>query len=472
MPSPIKITGLLALASAVSASPHNQHQRFHHRAAYPVSGWSGASNSTAPAGATGTGAYSEPTTTIHRTSTSTQTVYSTVTLQPSTGPEPQQANVADASSSSVCGATVTVTTKEIVTVTVTPGGGASAAPPTSSPAPAPVYSAETPSPAESKPAESTPLPTESKPVEYAVPSKPANYVAPSKPAGYPAETPKSPAPSTPAATAASSAPASSVAASPSSSSPAPKSSSPPASHGGSYSGAKRGLAYNDATLCSSLGSQFGFGYNWGQVENNDIGTMFIPMMHKPSDSTVQDWLANVDKAVKKGSTAVMGFNECDIASQCNMSPADACSAWKQYMNPVKEAHPDLTIIGPSISNGQAPMGLDWLSRFHEACPDASVDAANIHFYDVYDDKTIDRFTAHVEQAVKTYGKKVWITEFGLNPGSATEEQAASFLKDCMAYLDASDNVQGYSWFMVGEGENQLNAAGGLSAIGKIYAGSS
>lgn len=237
-----------------------------------------------------------------------------------------------------------------------------------------------------------------------------------------------------------------------------------------YSGAKRGLAYNDAELCSTFGSSYGFAYNWGQVENNDIGTMFIPMMHKPSDSSADEWLANVDKAVKKGSKAVMGFNECDIAAQCNLSPEAACSAWKEYMNPVKEAHPDITIIGPSVSNGQAPLGLDWLSRFHESCPDATVDAANIHFYDIYDEKTIDRFIAHVDKSAETYGK-VWVTEFGLNPGTATEEQAASFLKDCMQYLDNSDKVQGYSWFMVGTGENQLNAADGLSPVGKVYAGS-
>jgi hypothetical protein len=40
----------------------------------------------------------------------------------------------------------------------------------------------------------------------------------------------------------------------------------------------------------------------------------------------------------------------------------------------------------------------------------------------------------------------------------------------MAYLDGSDKVQGYSWFMVGDGENQLNSGNGLSAVGKVYAG--
>jgi hypothetical protein len=466
------MTGLLALAGSVAAVPHFQHHKFHHRAAYPVGGWGGASNGTAPAG-TGTAVYGEPTTTMATTSTSTETLYSTVFVKPSLYPAAHEANVADVSSSGVCGGTVTVTAKEKVTVTVTPGGGAAASPTTTpagngygapSSAPAAEYPASKPQPASSsKPAEYA---APSKPAEYAAPSKPAEYPAASKPAEYPAETPSSAAPSKPAET-----PAYSVPATPASSSSAAPSSTSGPGLGNMFTGAKRGLAYNNAELCSSFGSNFGFAYNWAQSESNDVGTMFIPMMHKPSDSTAESWLANVDKAVKKGSTAVMGFNECDIAAQCNMSPEAACSAWKEYMNPAKEAHPDLTIIGPSVSNGQAPLGLDWLSRFHDSCPDATVDATNIHFYDIYDDKTIDRFTAHVKQAAKLYGKKVWVTEFGLNPGSATQEQAASFLKDCMAYLDTSDDVQGYSWFMVGTGENQLNLADGLSPVGKVYAGS-
>lgn len=114
----------------------------------------------------------------------------------------------------------------------------------------------------------------------------------------------------------------------------------------------------------------------------------------------------------------------------------------------------------------------WLDNFHKVCPDAIVHATNIHFYDIYEDATIDRFKAQIEKAAANYGKPVWITEFGLNPGSASEEQAATFLKEAMEYCDSSDSVQGYSWFMVGTGENQLNTASGLSTLGSIYAGSS
>ncbi|KAH9869392.1 hypothetical protein IAQ61_006598, partial [Plenodomus lingam] len=460
---------LLALVSTAAAVPHfgaNPHAKFHgakaargHVKPYPANGWSGASNNTAVMPNPTASYPDDKTTTIDETTTSTQTLYTTVYVKPST-PAVAVASV----SSDQCGpATVTVTAKEKVTITVIGGGAGYTPAPQSSAAPVPSQSP--------------------------VPSKPDNeHVASSKPpADYPAATPEattsSPAPDYPAKTpeaaqttssmseyAVPSHPPNKPVVSSSSATPSPSPSpSPPSGNG--YTGHKRGLAYNAAHLCKTLAGKFGFGYNWGQVEKDDIGTQFIPMMHKPSDSSVEEWLGNVDKAVKKGTTAVMGFNECDHAEQCNMSPEVACASWKQYMNPVKSAHADITIIGPSVTNsGQPNMGLTWLSRFHDCCPEAIVDATNIHFYDIYEEGlTLERFKAQVKKANEIYGKPVWVTEFGLNPGSASSEQATIFLKGAMEYLDGAIYVQGYSWFKVGEGENQLNTNGGLSPLGEAYA---
>jgi hypothetical protein len=475
MPS-MKIS-LLAMASAVAAVPHyGAHSKFHNSMKpsgangakpYPTGGWGGYNSTAVPAGAASpTGSYPGQDTTIDVTSTSTTTVLKTVVVKPSGAAGASSAGVANVENATpaagTCGpATITVTASEKVTVTVTPGGGAGV-PQSSAPAVAesagngyPVGSSAVvapTTPAGEKASSAPAVPVSSKPEEAKTTpaaEKPtsAAYVAPSSAAEYK--------------------PSSVVATSAAVSSAAP---SPSAGSGNSYSGSKRGLAYNEASLCKTFGSKFGFGYNWGQVENNDIGTEFIPMMHGPSQSSADEWLANVEKAVAKGSKAVMGFNEPDIAAQANLSPDAACSAWKQYMNPIAAKHPDVTIIGPSVSNsGSNGQGLSWLSSFHDVCPDAIVQATNIHFYDIYESATIDRFKAQVEKAAALYGKPVWITEFGLNPGSATQEQAASFLKECMSYLDSSDKVQGYSWFMVGSGENQLNSANGLSAVGEVYA---
>ncbi|KAF3010639.1 hypothetical protein E8E13_004326 [Curvularia kusanoi] len=475
MSSMTKIS-LLALIGAAAAHPsYGAHSKFHAKAvrgaAYPTGGWSGNYNSTqVPAGTAATGS----TTTVDVTSTSTTTLYTTVY-----GSKPSQSAVVENVGSypagpvgaeskpagAQCGpATVTVTASEKVTVTVTPG--------VSTPYSAGVVSSSIALPS-SKVGQYdvssivvAPTPSAEKPV---VASSKAPEYSPYTPPAY-TPVPSSAAPVTSSAAQYSSAVPSSVVAP---SSAAPSSSAAPKPSGApTYSGSKRGLAYNDGELCSSFGKNFGFAYNWGQTESKDVGAPFVPMMHKPQDSSAEAWLANVDKSVKAGSKAVMGFNEPDIAAQANMSPEAACSAWKEYMNPIASAHPEVTILGPSVSNsGSANQGLQWLDQFHSSCPDAVVHASNIHFYDIYEEATIDRFKAHVEKAAAKYGKPVWVTEFGLNPGSATEDQAAAFLKQAMDYCDGSEHVQGYSYFMVGTGENQLNNGSGLSKVGQVYASS-
>lgn len=486
----ISLLTLISTAAAIPQYGHG-HSKYHTlkasqpygtgdgRPAYPTGGWSGGYNSTRVPHATGTGAYDdEKTTTLRSTITSTQTIHTTIYASRSSAVPVVVEDVT--TSASQCGLTVTVTASEKVTVTVTPSVSASSA---SAPAGvssvAPVESdydhevpassyiivSSTPAAVSSKAAEITsskvaevtsskvPEVTSSKVAEVTsskiaevASSKVEEYVAPTSSVISLVEKPVAAASSTVVSSAA----------------PSATGSSP------SYSGSKRGLAYNDASLCKALDGNYGFAYNWAQVENNDIGTSFVPMMHKPSDSTAEAWLANVDKAVKSGSKAVMGFNEPDHADQANLTPEAACTAWKEYMNPIASSHSDVTIIGPSVTNGAAPMGLDWLDRFHTACPDAIVHATNIHFYDIPSDETINRFKTQIQKAASLYSKPVWVTEFGLNAGSATDEQAASFLKQAMEFMDGSDLVQGYSYFMVADGANMLNAN---TLVGKAYASS-
>jgi hypothetical protein len=333
---------VLALVSAVAAVPHyGAHSKFHSLKPsggkpYPTGGWSGYNATAVPAGPTA-GKPEGHDTTIDVTSTSTTTQYKTVVIKPSgspTGDKP--AVVQDATTAAECGpATVTVTAKEKITVTVTPGGGADV-PKSSAAVPAESkgngYGAGAPS---SAPAAVSPAP----------PAEKTTKVTPED--TYPTKAPEAPTSKAEGYPVISSVVASSAAASVVVSSAAP-SKTPSSGSGNSYSGSKRGLAYNEASLCKSFGSKFGFGYNWGQVENNDIGTNFIPMCHGPTTSSSEEWLANVDKAAKKGSKAVMGFNEPDHSAQANLSPEAACSAWKEYMNPIASSHPEITIIGPSV----------------------------------------------------------------------------------------------------------------------------
>jgi hypothetical protein len=334
---------LLAMASAVAAVPHyGAHSKFHSlkpsgaHGGKPYPTWGGYNATTVPAGPTAGKPAGGQDSTIDVTSTSTTTQYKTVVIKPSGSPTGDSPAVAqDATPAAECGpATVTVTAKEKVTVTVTPGGGADV-PKSSAPAESKGngYGAGAPSsPPAEKPTKVTPEDTYPTKAPEASTSKPAEYPVISSMVNKPVASV-----------------ASSVVASVVVSSAAP-SKTPSSGSGNSYTGSKRGLAYNEAALCKSFGSKFGFGYNWGQVENNDIGTNFIPMCHGPDKGSATEWLANVDKAAKKGSKAVMGFNEPDHSAQANLSPEAACSAWKEYMNPIASSHPEMTIIGPSVRN--------------------------------------------------------------------------------------------------------------------------
>lgn len=476
MSSSVQFT-LLALVASAAAVPHYGHSQYHNKPSagtgkvYPTGGWWRNRNSTGlyPTGyPTGTGAsYDDTTTTIHETFYSTQTIVQTIyATRPVSSVQAQHVPTGPAGGQGSCGPeTIYVTATDKVTVTVGASEPSSAAPVVpsskaeesaytpsvapSSKAPEPVY---TPAPSSKAPEPVyTPAPSSSKVEEAAY--TPILTNIPNKGVEKPSEVSQV-AYSTQAA---SSAPAASTVAS-----------SP------SYSGSKRGLAYNDVTLTSGF-SGMGFAYNWGAAENGKLpaGTKYIPMCHRPNlYPNAADWFSKVEAAVKAGSNAVMGFNEPDHTEQANLTPEQACTAWSTYMNPIAEKFPSVTIIGPSVTNGPPPMGLDWLSRFHTACPGAKVHATNIHFYDIYDANTLSRFQAHIEKAAaQSNGQKLWVTEFGLNPGSATAAQAAEFLKGAMKYLDGNNAVQGYSYFMVGTGENQLNAGygGGLSSVGSVYA---
>lgn len=470
---------LLALVSTAAAVPHyGAHSKFHKPSgsgsgnAYPTGGWWRNRNSTAvyPTGyPTGTGVYDDTTTTIHETFYSTQTVVQTIYA---TRPAGSSVEVKDVSSTgaAACGPeTVYVTATNKVTVTVGAGNAASSdvyTPVPSSKAEEPAYTpassaaevissvaeAISSAPGYSAAPAPTPIPSSSAAAYesfISIPNKGVEKPSEVSQVAYPTQAPVV------------------SSAAPSSAAPSAAPTSP------SYSGGKRGLAYNDVTLTTPFEGKVSFAYNWGAAENGKLptGAKYIPMCHRPNlYPSASDWFSKVEAAVKGGSNAVMGFNEPDHAEQANLTPEQACTAWNTYLNPIVEKFPGVTIIGPSVTNGPAPMGLDWLSRFTKACPGAVWHAANIHFYDIYDANTLSRFKTHIEKAASQCGgKKIWVTEFGLNPGSATAAQAAEFLKGAMEYLDGNDAVQGYSYFMVGVGENMLNSAKGLSSVGSVYA---
>ncbi|UKZ54679.1 hypothetical protein TrVGV298_008491 [Trichoderma virens] len=210
-------------------------------------------------------------------------------------------------------------------------------------------------------------------------------------------------------------------------------------------------------------------YNWGFWPSG-IDTSkysYVPTLWGPQPEHSNGFDAQAEAALASGSKAIFSFNECDIASQCNLPPAAAASAHAQFLN----KYSGKALIGaPSVSNsGAANQGLDWLQQFVSACNAQSggcaFDFCNVHWYSPA--SAIDTFFSHIEGANKICGgKPVIITEFA---PSGTDAEISAFLEQALPKLDSLDYVMGYSYFMVGA-NSLMNAAGNApSDFGNTYA---
>lgn len=242
------------------------------------------------------------------------------------------------------------------------------------------------------------------------------------------------------------------------------SSSAAASSSSSSSSGKRGVAYNDATLASIFesSSEVTWGYNWGQSSSGLSSSFkYVPMLWGTSSTFTSDWSAAASSAISSGSTHLMGFNEPDLSTQSDLTPAAAATAWKTYMEPFAG---QAKLGAPAVTNGAGSMGLDWLAAFLEECSDCTIDFVSIHWYDSASNTAY--FQEHVANATSVAGNlPVWVTEFGCTSG--TDDEISSFLETVMPWMDSQSYVEAYSYFMVSDG--LLISGDSLTSYGSTYA---
>ncbi|KPI39286.1 Alkali-sensitive linkage protein 1 [Cyphellophora attinorum] len=229
---------------------------------------------------------------------------------------------------------------------------------------------------------------------------------------------------------------------------------------GGSSGGKRGLSFNDANILTPFdGTGMTWAYNWASTENGALpaGVEFFPMCWG------RDSIASFAKDAA-GAKHVLSFNEPDLAEQAGMTVQEAVDGHIKAVNPL--AAQGAVIGSPAVTNGGSPMGLAFLQNWFTACAgQCKVDAVVIHWYD--NANNLAYFKSHVNDAIqlaKANGvSKVWITEFGVTGGDA-----ATFISEATAFLDATPEVEFYAYFMAAQGV-LLNGSG-LSAAGKAYVG--
>ncbi len=259
---------------------------------------------------------------------------------------------------------------------------------------------------------------------------------------------------------------------------------------------KRGIGWDEgsqrmnATALRLLQPGVAWIYNWSirpQTELTGLrtegGITFVPMCWN-------DWFD--ESALRTYLTAhpetryLLGFNEPNFADQAAMTPQKAAEAWPKLERIAEDF--GLRLVAPALNFSATEVGgrvwgiYEWLDAFIEAYPTAHFDCLALHGYmnwasaikwyatemfykDLYDRTKTDVYGKypHLVQYFDTYGKKpMMLTEFCAwnydeYPWNLTEDFQIDQMTQKVQYLEQSDMVEGYAWFMA-NGRDNVNTS--------------
>ena len=261
---------------------------------------------------------------------------------------------------------------------------------------------------------------------------------------------------------------------------------PPAPGPAPLKSAKRGVAYDFASLADLQALSVGasWWYNWATRPNSGLPSNaasqaamdYIPML----------WNASYDapsvQAYIKANTNIkylLVMNEPNLVDQADMTPAQAAAAWPGYE--AVAAATGAKIVGPAITWGTMPSYSDpvvWLDAFIAAYQAANggrspqIDYIAFHWYDYGLGAQLDRLTK--------YGKPFWVTEMANwhnGDGTAAIDTLAkqeAQMTDMVDTCETRADVFRYAWF-TGRWASDAHFtsllgtnAGDLTDLGKLY----
>lgn len=217
---------------------------------------------------------------------------------------------------------------------------------------------------------------------------------------------------------------------------------------------KRGVSFNfsqfPAEDCAALGSSASWSYNWGHsVPSGDLEQH---LTKNDIEYVQMIWNGNYNadairtyKGLHPESEYILAFNEPNLTDQANMTPEQAAAFWPDIKNLANEL--GMKIISPAMNYGTLAGYHDpikWLDEFF-AQPGVSledVDGIAIHCY-MNSPSGVQGFVKMFEK----YGKPIWLTEFCAGTGSVSEATQMAYMSEMFNYLEQSDLVERYAWFM-------------------------
>ena len=212
-------------------------------------------------------------------------------------------------------------------------------------------------------------------------------------------------------------------------------------------GAKKGVgawAFTGATQALSESGASWY-YTWSATPGvaGPPGTAFVPMIWGTADVT-----ASTLSQVKQEGPYLLGFNEPDMASQSNMTPAQALSLWPQLMAT------GMQLGSPAVADDGATPG-GWLDQFMSGATARGyrVNFITLHWYgsDFATGAAVSQLQSYLQAVYARYHLPIWLTEFGMvkfgSPTTyPTDAQQSAFLTGAASMMASLGYVQRYAWF--------------------------
>jgi len=236
---------------------------------------------------------------------------------------------------------------------------------------------------------------------------------------------------------------------------------------GSSAAALKGVAYSpNSGRCEDL-SNLGLAwyYNWSGSSDCVGGPEYVPQIWGSWDKL--DWVPLPSKAVSKGASSLLGFNEPDGGDQANLSVDEALALWPEFQKTSVQ-------LGSPASAQRV-----WLEGFMSgvAAQQLRVDFIAMHWYgwdpgSCNDVKSLEDKITWAEQ----WHRPIWITEWSCRaqPAAVSEK----FYADAIVMFRSHPQVQRYAWFLTRSASDAshtdfanatlLDANGSPSALGNRY----
>ncbi len=202
-----------------------------------------------------------------------------------------------------------------------------------------------------------------------------------------------------------------------------------------FTGATRALAESGASWY----------YTWSPTPGvaGPPGVQFVPMIWGSANVT-----ASTLSQVKQEGPVLLGFNEPDMGSQSNLTPAQALSLWPQLMAT------GMQLGSPAVAANGATPG-SWLDQFMSgaAAHGYRVNFITLHWYGADFDTAaaVSQLESYIQAVHARYHLPIWLTEFALanfggSPSTPTPQQQAAFVTAATSMLQGLSYVQRYAWF--------------------------